>query len=197
MDRRFHFQQSQPGMLHTALHEPGLFSLPPHWNYSDGNPSELLSFLFVLLISLVTATALWFSSTLAEILEPWLVILNSLPKSALAPLLIVWLGASTRTIITAGMSVAVFGSIISVCTAFQETDEEKIKLIYTLGGTRFQVLKNVVFPSHLFQSGLSSGLSDHCAPDPVYHRFFTLSDHSEGRASCPQKTSSVTLLTAL
>ena len=109
----------------------------------------LLSFVLVLLVSFLTATVLWFSDTVSEILEPWLVILNSLPKSALAPLLIVWLGANTRTIIVAGMSVAVFGSIISMYTAFRSTDEAKIKLIYTLGGSRMQVLKNVVIPSSL------------------------------------------------
>ena len=47
------------------------------------------------------------------------------------------------------MSVAVFGSIISMYTAFRDTDEEKIKLIYTLGGSRLQVLKDVVIPSSL------------------------------------------------
>ena len=109
----------------------------------------LLSFALVVLVSFLAATVLWFSGTLSEILEPWLVILNSLPKSALAPLLIVWLGANTRTIIVAGMSVAVFGSIISMYTAFRDTDEEKIKLIYTLGGSRLQVLKDVVIPSSL------------------------------------------------
>jgi len=109
----------------------------------------LLSFLLVILVSFCTATLLWFFSSLSEILEPWLVILNSLPKSALAPLLIVWLGANIRTIIVAGMSVAVFGSIISMYTAFRETDKEKMKLIYTLGGNRLQVLKYVVFPSSL------------------------------------------------
>lgn len=107
----------------------------------------LLSFALVILVSFLTATVLWFSNTVSEILEPWLVILNSLPKSALAPLLIVWLGASTRTIIVAGMSVAVFGSIISMYTAFRDTDGEKLKLIYTLGGNRLQALRCVVFPS--------------------------------------------------
>lgn len=109
----------------------------------------LLSFSLVIFFSLLIATLLWFSHSLSEILEPWLVILNSLPKSALAPLLIVWLGANTRTIIVAGMSVAIFGSIISMYTAFQETDKDKIKLIYTLGGNRLQVLKCVVFPSSI------------------------------------------------
>lgn len=109
----------------------------------------LLSFALVFFASFLTAAVLWFSRTVSEILEPWLVILNSLPKSALAPLLIVWLGANTRTIIVAGMSVAVFGSIISMYTAFRDTDEEKIKLIYTLGGSRMQVMRCVVIPSSL------------------------------------------------
>lgn len=107
------------------------------------------SFILVILFSFLTATLLWFFHSLSEILEPWLVILNSLPKSALAPLLIVWLGASMRTIIVAGMSVAIFGSIISMYTAFCETDPEAMKLIYTLGGNRLQVLTHVVCPSSL------------------------------------------------
>ena len=71
-----------------------------------------------------------------RILEPYLVILNSLPKSALAPLLIVWLGAKPTTIIVAGMSVAIFGAIINLYTGFQEVDKEKLKLIYTFGGAK-------------------------------------------------------------
>ena len=69
----------------------------------------LFSFLLVLLFSLLVSTLLWYSAKLSEILEPYLVVLNSLPKSALAPLFIVWLGTGTRTIIVAGMSVAIFG----------------------------------------------------------------------------------------
>jgi NitT/TauT family transport system permease protein len=75
------------------------------------------------------------------------VVLNSLPKSALAPLLIVWLGATPKTIIVAGMSVAIFGSIMSMSTSFREVDPEKIKLIYTLRGTKYQALAKVVIPS--------------------------------------------------
>ena len=68
------------------------------------------SFILVILFSFLTATLLWFFHSLSEILEPWLVILNSLPKSALAPLLIVWLGASMRTIIVAIMRAVTFVS---------------------------------------------------------------------------------------
>ena len=109
----------------------------------------LVSFLLVIGISFLTATLLWIFPTVSEILEPWLVVLNSLPKSALAPLLIVWLGSGSFTIIVAGMSVAVFGSIISMYTAFRETDSEKIKLIHTLGGGKREALCYVIFPSSL------------------------------------------------
>ena len=106
----------------------------------------LLSFLLVILFSLLVSTLLWHSKKLSEILEPYLVVLNSLPKSALAPLFIVWLGTGTRTIIVAGMSVAVFGSIISFYTGFQQVDPEKITLIHTLGGSRRDAFCKVVLP---------------------------------------------------
>lgn len=110
-----------------------------------------LSFLLVSLISLLTATLLWYSEFFSEILEPYLVILNSLPKSALAPLLIVWLGTGMKTIIIAGISVAIFGSVISVYTAFKQTDKDKIMLIRTLGGSRPDIFTKLVLPSSLPQ----------------------------------------------
>lgn len=109
----------------------------------------LVSFLLITLIAMLTATALWYSKTLSEILEPYLVVLNSLPKSALAPLFIVWLGTGTDTIIVAGISVAIFGSIISLYTGFSHTDSEKLKLIYTLGGRRMDAFFKVVLPSSI------------------------------------------------
>ena len=109
----------------------------------------LISFLLVFIISLIAATMLWYSVKLSEVLEPYLVILNSLPKSALAPLFIVWLGTGTTTIIVAGISVAVFGSIISFFTAFQQISASKITLIYTLGGNKNHALKKVVLPGSI------------------------------------------------
>lgn len=107
----------------------------------------ILSFLLVTLLSLLSATLLWYYKSLSEVLEPYLVVLNSLPKSALAPLLIVWLGTGTDTIIIAGISVAVFGSIISLYTGFCQADPEMLRLIYTLGGTRTNAFVKVILPS--------------------------------------------------
>ena len=107
----------------------------------------IVSFLLVTAIGILAAVLLWCSRSLSEILEPYLVVLNSLPKSALAPLLIVWLGATPTTIIVAGMSVAIFGSIMNLYTSFTTVDKEKIKLIYTLHGNRRHALFKVVLPS--------------------------------------------------
>lgn len=107
----------------------------------------LYSFMFIMLISIVTASLLWRYEYAAKILEPVLVILNSLPKSALAPLIIVWLGTGMKTIIVAGVSVAVFGCIINLYTCFQNTDPDKQKLIYILGGKKHHVFTKVILPS--------------------------------------------------
>ncbi len=107
----------------------------------------IVSFLLVTALSLLLATLLWYQNSLSEVLEPYLVILNALPKSALAPLLIVWLGTGTNTIIVAGISVAVFGSIISLYTGFCQADPEMLKLIYTLGGNRRNAFFKVILPS--------------------------------------------------
>lgn len=109
----------------------------------------ITSFFLTILISILIAVLLWFSKKLSEIMEPYLVVLNSLPKSALAPLLIVWLGANQTTIIVAGMSVAIFGSILSLYTSFTNVDPEEIKLIYTLHGNKLHALTKVVIPSSI------------------------------------------------
>ena len=87
-----------------------------------------ISFLLVSALGMAFAVLLWLFPRFSAVMEPYLVVLNSLPKSALAPLLIVWMGANVKTIITAGISVAIFG------------------LIATLGGTKKDMLFRVVLP---------------------------------------------------
>ena len=108
-----------------------------------------VSFTLIVVVGYGVAVLLWFFPKLSKILEPYFVVLNSLPKSALAPLLIVWLGANVRTIIVAGISVAIFGTILSLYTAFVESDSEDQLLILTLHGTKRHILTKVLFPSTL------------------------------------------------
>ncbi len=109
----------------------------------------LVSFALVVVIGIAGAVLLWSSKSLSEVLDPYLVMLNSLPKSALAPILIVWLGNNMRTIIVAAVSVAVFGSILTLHNGFQSMDPDQVKLIYSLGGTRRDVLLKVLLPGSI------------------------------------------------
>lgn len=107
------------------------------------------SFLLIMLFSVLLATLFWFVPSLGHTFEPFLIVLNSLPKSALAPLIIVWMGTGAKTIILCVMSVGIFGCILNLYQLFAETDAERLKLITTLGGTRFQAFTKVVFPGSL------------------------------------------------
>lgn len=108
-----------------------------------------LSFFLVIVIGILLAVLLWWNETLAHILEPYLVVLNSLPKTALAPVFIVWLGNNMKTIIVAAVSVAVFSTTITLYNCFQEIESEKIKLIQTLGGKKKDILCKLVLPANL------------------------------------------------
>ena len=109
----------------------------------------IISFCIVILVSILIAIALWWNPKLSKIVEPYMVILNSLPKSALAPILIVWLGANYKTIIVCAISVAIFGSILNIYTGFITVEPDKLKLIQTLGGNRMDCLRLVVIPASL------------------------------------------------
>ncbi len=108
-----------------------------------------ISFLLIIVLSVLTATFFWFYPSLGKTFEPFLIVLNSLPKSALAPLIIVWLGTGPRTIILCGISVGIFGCILNLYQSFAQTDPERLKLIETLGGTKLQAFTKVVFPGNI------------------------------------------------
>ena len=109
----------------------------------------LISFFLTVLISVTLAVLLWANRTASQIAEPYLVMLNSLPKSALAPLLLVWLGSRMRMVVTAAVSIAVFGSVMTLYTGFNQMDPDKIRLIYALGGAKKEVLTKVLLPGSL------------------------------------------------
>ena len=109
----------------------------------------LLSFFIVSAVSLILAALLWSARTLYEILEPALVMLNSLPKSALAPVLIVWLGNNVKTVIVTGILLAIFASTITLTGGFYKTDPDKIRLMQTLGAGKKDILFKLLIPSSI------------------------------------------------
>lgn len=108
-----------------------------------------VSFFLILFLGIGTAILLWWNTRISGIFEPYLVMLNSLPKSALAPVFIVWLGANMKTIIVAAVSVAVFGTVLTLYHSFSETEEDKLKLIVTLGGGKKDILTKVILPGNI------------------------------------------------
>ena len=108
-----------------------------------------LSFFLVIVIGILLAILLWWNETIAKVLEPYLVVLNSLPKTALAPVFIVWLGNNMKTIIVAAVSVAVFSTTITLYNTFLEMDPGKIKMIQTLGGSKKDILCKLILPGNI------------------------------------------------
>lgn len=104
-------------------------------------------FLLGTLIGTLIAIILWWSAFLSKVVEPYLVILNSLPKIALGPIFIVWIGAGPTSIIVIAMSISMIVTILEVLNGFLNTDSDKIKLVETFGAKRLQVLQKVVLPS--------------------------------------------------
>lgn len=108
-----------------------------------------ISFILVTLLGIFIAVILWWNRSISDVIEPYLIALNSLPKTALAPVLIVWLGNNMKTIIVCALLLALFGTIISLYAAFITSDTDKLLLIRTLGGNKKDSLTKVVLPENL------------------------------------------------
>ena len=93
------------------------------------------------------AVVLWWSDFISRVLDPYLVVLNSLPKIALGPILIVWIGNGVPAIITMALLISVVVTILGVYVGFSQVDADKIKLLKTFGATKGQVLKMVILPA--------------------------------------------------
>ncbi|MGI6225401.1 MAG: ABC transporter permease [Peptococcales bacterium] len=101
------------------------------------------------IIGTLFAIYLWWSDFAAQVLDPYLVILNALPKIALGPILIVWIGNGATAIIAMALFVSLIVTIIGVYSGFAQVDPDKIKLLKTFGATKQQILKKAILPASL------------------------------------------------
>ena len=108
----------------------------------------LLSFLIASGVGLVIASILWWNRLIADILDPYLTVLNSLPKVALGPLIIIWIGANTNSIIFMALMISLIISIINIYNGFVETDKNYITLMKSFGAKKYQIYKNVILPAN-------------------------------------------------
>ncbi|MCR6546849.1 ABC transporter permease [Dehalobacterium formicoaceticum] len=107
----------------------------------------IIGFLLGTVLGVILAIALWWSEFLSQVMEPYLVVLNSLPKIALGPVFIVWIGAGPAAIIVMTLAISLIVTILEVLNGFLATDKERIKLVEIFGGNKFQVLSLVLIPS--------------------------------------------------
>lgn len=109
----------------------------------------VIGFLSGTILGTLIAVILWWSKFTAKILDPYLVVFNALPKTALGPIILVWIGGTTSSIIVMALLLSIIVTILNVYQSFKSCDEDKIKLLKTFGATKIQILRKVVFPSSI------------------------------------------------
>ena len=97
-------------------------------------------------LGLACAVALWSSPFLYRVLDPFIVVLNGMPKIALVPIFYIWLG-DVASIYAMAIAVSVFVTIIMLYTGFNAVDPDKIKLVKLFGASQWQVLFKIVLPA--------------------------------------------------
>ena len=107
----------------------------------------ILGFVLGTLLGALCAILLWWSDFLFRVLDPYLVVLNALPKVALGPIIIFWVGNGMRAIVLMALLISIITTIISVLSGFKEVDEDKIKLLKTFGANKFGILRYLIIPA--------------------------------------------------
>lgn len=109
----------------------------------------LCAFIVSVSLGFVLAVIMWWSDFLRKILDPYIVVLNSLPKIALGPLIIIWVGVGQKAIVTMGILICIIVTLVTILSGFISTDSDKIFLLKSMGATKIQILTKLVIPSSL------------------------------------------------
>ena len=109
----------------------------------------VISFSLASIIGIAVSSILWSSKTIAKILDPYLTVLNSLPKISLGPLIIIWVGANVKSIIFMALLIAVFTTIINMYNSFINTDPSKITLMKSFGASKITIFTKLIFRGNI------------------------------------------------
>ena len=107
----------------------------------------VMGFLLGTILGILLAVILWWLPFVNEVMDPYLVVLNALPKIALGPVLIVWIGAGMGSIIVMAVLISLVVTTVTVLSGFTAAAEEKQFLMRTLGATKAQIFLKVVLPA--------------------------------------------------
>ncbi len=108
-----------------------------------------IGFILGTLLGTFIAILLWWSDFFSRVMEPILVILHSLPKIALGPVIIIWVGAGLQAIVVVAIAISLIVTILEMLNGFINTDAEKIKMVKTFGAKKAIVFAKVVLPSNI------------------------------------------------
>ena len=109
----------------------------------------LVGFLLGTGLGIIIAIILWLSPFISRVAQPFLVILNALPKTALGPVIIIWVGAGMPAIIVMALAISLIVTILDILNGFLHTDKEKIKMAKTFNANKFQILTKIIIPSNI------------------------------------------------
>lgn len=107
----------------------------------------ILGFILSTLLGALVAVLLWWSDFTNKVLDPYIVVLNALPKVALAPIIIFWMGNGIKAIVLVAILISIIVTIISVLNGFKEVSEDKIKLLQTFGASKVQIMRHLIIPA--------------------------------------------------
>lgn len=107
----------------------------------------ILAFGISTIVGTLVALILYIIPCVRKVLEPYLIILNSLPKIALGPLIIVWMGTGTKAIVMMGILICIIITTISMLNGYMAVPKEKILLMKTMGASSVQILTRLIIPA--------------------------------------------------
>jgi len=109
----------------------------------------MIGFALGVTIGLFIAFVLWWSSFLAKVMDPYLVVINALPKIALGPVIIIWVGAGMQAVIVMALAISLVVTIMEMLSGFINTDAELTKMARTFHANKLQTFTKIVFPYNL------------------------------------------------
>lgn len=109
----------------------------------------IIGFIAASALGIIIAVLLWRFTKLRRVLEPYIVVLNALPKIALGPIIIIWVGAGAQAIVVMTILICIIVTVISVLNGFMSVDEGKILLMRSMGATKLQILTKLIIPANV------------------------------------------------
>ena len=142
------FIMSSPSRIWNTLKE--LIVLGTLWKHLGVSLLETLAgFAIGTALGYFVAVILWWNTFLKDVFEPYVVVLNSLPKIALGPIIIIWAGTGKASIITMAVLISVVITTITILNGFLATDREKALLLRSMGANKLQIFTKLVAPSNV------------------------------------------------